>query len=349
MGGKKPAGSNPSRGGYSQASSHSSRVQARRLDPDEPDWFDSLLEGSPWLRSDTSIPTPLPFQTEQGNDTLVVGLGLDSKEDEEPKWPSWSVYSEEDRKVRMPSPPRALELSTSFSSKFESPVSLSRCYSHETRTSGWSPPRVSNEGLRERVRELESEVQSMKQSMAKMLKCLTEGRLNERVSTLEGRQSAAQSKIGILDSCFGPNSQAWSRSIKSLKTLMDSTKQHLQQQQQQQQQRHKRQQQHQEERGWGEQQTNQRVPSEFLSAQQGSFLPTQAVLSSSVGTIHSVNSPYAQVQVADGNQVPYIVSTLNFVTSEELNERLSKISSSINIKTKQMTSYIQVLRTYMYK
>ena len=37
------------------------------------------------------------------------------------------------------------------------------------------------------------------------------------------------------------------------------------------------------------------------------------------------------------------------LTSEELNERLSKISSSINIKTKQMTSYIQVLRTYMYK
>ena len=41
-------------------------------------------------------------------------------------------------------------------------------------------------------------------------------KINERLSTLEGRQKAIQSKISQLDSLYGPNSTTWAKTIKSM-------------------------------------------------------------------------------------------------------------------------------------
>jgi len=85
--------------------------------------------------------------------------------------------------------------------------------------------------LQDSVRRIEEEVSGMSNRLLILENAYAEDkevtssalqRLVERVSTIEGRQSAVQSKVSQLDNLFGSSSQNWTKGVKVLKEVLSS-------------------------------------------------------------------------------------------------------------------------------
>ena len=197
------------------------------------------------------------------------------------------------------------------------------------------------------IEDLQNEVKKMSVQIDQLIKQNKDGRIGERMSTLEGRQSSIQSKMSILDSCFGSNSGLWSKSLKPLKVLLESAKSANQQ--------------------------NQRSSTTNVATTSTPSVPTPdspkaplSIVPSPLlppGSMQSTNTQFcgrdhsslvgALAESTESNIQSNVSSELDnfvrasFVSNSELGERLAKISCSVNVKMKQMSETVNNVQKQM--
>ena len=193
------------------------------------------------------------------------------------------------------------------------------------------------------VEELRNDVKKMNTKLEQLIKESKENRMHERISTLEGRQRSIQSKMSILDSCFGSNSGLWNKCLKPLKALLESAKQSNQQQHS------------------STIATSKSTPGKFketIPSTSPSPSPLESAQSSDISSYEDRSTPVGvtDTKLSEGTESrisPDVISNEddpirnNFVSYTELSERLGKLSHSINVKMKQMSENVTNIQRQM--